>query len=120
MCCFRKELPYGSINNTKLRNLLHGEAIVSPNLKVISSIIKESKYFDEKILKKANNRFYTAGEFNTALKNLNLASQLFCMHLNISSLSYNHLELYNLLSNLRIKPNIIGISETRIQGESKL
>ena len=37
------------------------------------------------------------------------------MHLNISSLSYHHLDLYNLLSNLRIKPNIIGISETRLQ-----
>ena len=49
------------------------------------------------------------------MKSLNLASQLFCMHLNISSLSYHHLELYNLLSNLKIKPNIIGISETRLQ-----
>ena len=37
------------------------------------------------------------------------------MYLNISSLSYHHLELYNLLSNLKIKPNIIGIFETRLQ-----
>ena len=63
MCCFRKELPYGSINDTKLRDLLHGEAIVSPNPKIISSIIKQSEYFDEEILKKANNSFYTLGEF---------------------------------------------------------
>ena len=62
-----------------------------------------------------NNRFYTPDEFHTAPKNLNLASQLFCMHLNISSLSYHHLELYNLLSNLKIKPNVIRVSETRIQ-----
>ena len=62
-----------------------------------------------------NNRFYTPDEFHTALKNLNLASQLFCMHLNISSLSYHHLELYNLLSNLKIKPDVIRVSETRIQ-----
>ena len=27
--CFRKELPYGSTNDAKLRNLLHGEAFVS-------------------------------------------------------------------------------------------
>ena len=59
MCCLRKELPYGSINDTKLRDLLHGEAIVSPNPKIISSIIKQSEYFDEEILKKANNRFHT-------------------------------------------------------------
>ena len=37
------------------------------------------------------------------------------MHLNISSLSDHHLELYNLISSLKIKPNIIGISETRLQ-----
>ena len=115
MCCFSKELPYGSINDTKLRNLLHGEAIVSPNPKIISIIIKQSEYFDKEILKKANTRFYTPDEFNTALKSFNLASQLLCMHLNISSLSYHHLALYNLLSNLKIKPNIIGIYETRLQ-----
>ena len=39
MCCFRKELQHGSINDTKLRNRQHGEAIVSPNTKVIPSII---------------------------------------------------------------------------------
>ena len=115
MCCFRKELPYGSINDKKLRDLLHGEAIVCANSKIITSIMKQSEYFDEEILKKANNRFYTPDEFNTALKSFNLASQLFCMHLNISSLSYHHLELDNLLSSLKIKPNIIGISETRLQ-----
>ena len=93
MCYFRKELPYGSISDTKFRNLLHGEAIVSPNSEIISSIIKESEYFDEKILKKANSKFYTPDEFNTSMKSFNLASQLFCVHLNISSLSYRHLEL---------------------------
>ena len=62
-----------------------------------------------------NNRFYTPDEFHTALKNLNLSSQLFCMQLNISSLPYHHLELYNLFSNLKIKPNVIGVSETRNQ-----
>ena len=98
-----------------MRDLLNGEAIVSPNPKIISSIIKESEYFDEEILKNANNRFYTPDEFNTALKSFSLALQLFCMRLNISSLSYHHLELYHLLSNLKIKSNVIGISETRLQ-----
>ena len=59
MCCFRKELPYGSINDTKFRHLLHGEAIIFPNPKIISSMIRESEYLDEEILKKANNKFYT-------------------------------------------------------------
>ena len=35
--------------------------------------------------------------------------------LNISSLSYQHLELYNLISGIKIKPKIIGISESRLQ-----
>ena len=37
------------------------------------------------------------------------------MHLNISSLSYYHLELYNLVLDMKIKPKIIGISESRLQ-----
>ena len=44
-----------------------------------------------------------------------MASQFFSMHLNISSLSYHHLQLYNLISSLKIKLNIIGISETKLQ-----
>ena len=102
MCFFRKEQPYGSIDDTKLRDLIHGEAIVSWNPKIISTIIKQSEYIDEEILKKANNRFYKPDEFNTTLKNFNLASQLSCMHLYISSLSYHYRGLYNLLSNLKI------------------
>ena len=64
---------------------------------------------------KQTNKFYTPDEFNNALKDLNMASESFSMHLNISCLSYHHLELYNLLSSLKIKPNIIGISESRLQ-----
>ena len=44
-----------------------------------------------------------------------MASQFFSMHLNLSSLFYHHLELYNLISSLKIMSNIIGISETRLQ-----
>ena len=44
-----------------------------------------------------------------------MTSQFFSMDLNTSSLAYNHLELYNLISSLKIKPFIIGISETRLQ-----
>ena len=97
MCCFRKEMPYGSINDTKLRNLLHGEAIVSPNPKTISSMIKQSKHFDEENLKKESNIFYTPDEFNTILKSFNLASQLFSMHLSISSMKTNLLVEFSLI-----------------------
>ena len=74
----------GSTNDTQLKNLLHRE-IVSPNPKIISSIIKQSEYLDEELLSKANNKFYTPDEFNNTLKSLNMASQFFSMHLNILS-----------------------------------
>ena len=41
------------------------------------------------------------------------------MQLNISFLSYPHLELYNLISDMKIKPKITGISESSLQ-KSKL
>ena len=37
------------------------------------------------------------------------------MYLNISSLSYPHLELYVLIPDMKIKPKIIGISEGKLQ-----
>ena len=48
--------------------------VYSPNLKIVSSITKQSEYLDEELLSKANNKFYIPDEFNKALKNLNLAS----------------------------------------------
>ena len=64
---------------TQLKKLLHGEVVVSPHPKIISStsIIKQSEYPDEECLSKSNNKLYTLDEFNSALKNLNMASQFF-------------------------------------------
>ena len=95
---------------------MHEEAVVSPNSKIISSVVKQSEYLDEELLSKVNNKFHTPYEFNNALKNLNMhLSFFFNANLNISAVPYPHLELYDLISNLKIKPNIIGISETRLQ-----
>ena len=80
---FERSYPYGSTNDTQLKKLSHGEVVVSPNPKIISSIIKQTEYLNEKLLSKANNKFYTPDEFNHALKNLNMPSQFFSMHLNI-------------------------------------
>ena len=74
---FWKELPYGSINDTKLRDLLHGRAIVSPNPKIISSIIKQSEYFDEEMLKRQAISF-------THLMNLTLHWNASIWHYNCS------------------------------------
>ena len=53
---------------------MHGEVVVSPNPKIISSIIKQSEYLDKELLSKANNKLYTLDEFNNAGKN---QSQIF-------------------------------------------
>ena len=94
---------------------MHGSRILSPNPEFISSVIKQSEYFDEKILDKVNNKYYTPTEFNNGLNELNTKKQNLCMHLNIFSLSYHHYELYNMISDMKIKPKIIGISESRLQ-----
>ena len=75
---------------------MHGNRILSLNPKSISSVTKQSEYFDEKILEKVNNKYYTPTEFNNALNELSTKKTLY-MHLNISSLSYHHLELYNVI-----------------------
>ena len=77
ICYFWKELTCGSTKDTQLKKSLHGEVVISPNPKIISSIIKQSEYLDEQLFSEANNKFYTPNEFNNALKNLNMASQFF-------------------------------------------
>ena len=114
-CFLQKELPYYSTGNDVLNSFMHGSRILSPNPKFISSVIKQSEYFDEEILEKVNNEYYTPTEFNNALNELSTKKQNFYMHLNICSLSCHHLELYNLISDMKIKPKIIGISESRQQ-----
>ena len=94
---------------------MNGNRILSPNPKFISSVIKQSEYFDEEILEKVSNKYYTPTKFNNALNELSTKKQNLYMHLNISSLSYHHLELYNLISDMKITPKIIGISESRLQ-----
>ena len=70
ICCLQKELPYCSIDSDVLNSFMHGNRIVSPNPKFISSVIKQSEYFDEEILEKVNNKYYTPTEFKNALNEL--------------------------------------------------
>ena len=94
---------------------MHGNRIYSPNAKFFSSVTKQSKYFDKETLDKVTNKYFTAREFNNALIELNKKRQNLYMHLDISSLSYNHLEPYNFV---KIKPKIIEIFESILQKTS--
>ena len=116
ICCLQEELQHCcSIDSDVLNNSMHGNRIVSPNPKFISGVIKQSEYFDEEILEKVNDKYYTPTEFKNALNELSTKNQNLYIHLNISSLSYHHLEFYNLIADMKIKPKTIGISESRIQ-----
>ena len=44
--------------------------MVCPNQEFISSVIKQSEYFDEEVLEKVNNKYYTPTEFKNLLNEL--------------------------------------------------
>ena len=56
---------------------MHGKRILSLNPKFIYSVIKQSEYFDEEILKKVNNKYYTPTEFKNALNDLRTKNKTF-------------------------------------------
>ena len=58
ICCLQKDLPHCSIDSDALNSFMHGNRILSPNPKFISTVIKQSEYFDEEILEKVNNKYY--------------------------------------------------------------
>ena len=89
---------YRSTNDTQLKKLLHGEAVVPPNSKIISSIIKQSGYLDEELLSKWNNKFYTSDEFNNVLKMFKCQvtfSKVFLSMSNNSVFTWLHLNAVN-------------------------
>ena len=57
------------------------------------NVMKQSEHFDEEILEKVNNKYYTPTEFNNVLNELNTHTHTqkknFYMKLNISSLYYH-------------------------------
>ena len=67
---FKRNYDNCSIDSDVLNSFMHRSRILSPNLKFISSVIKQSEFFDEEILKKFNNKYYTPTEFNNALNEL--------------------------------------------------
>ena len=75
ICCLHKKPPYYFIDNDVLNSFMHENRILSPNAKFISSVMKQIEYFDEEVLEKVNNIYYTPIEFNNALNELNTKKQ---------------------------------------------
>ena len=94
---------------------MNGKIILSPNKKMITNAIRQNEIIDQELFRKANNIFFPPNEFNYALEDLVNRNYVLYMHLNKSSLSYHHQELYYPLSSTKTKPKIIGISESRLQ-----
>ena len=89
-------MPFCSLKNEHLQELMHGKIILSPNKKIITNAIRQNEIIHEELLRKANNKFFTQNKFNHALKDLVNKKYALYMHLNILSLSYHRQELYNL------------------------
>ena len=70
ICCLQKELPRCSISNDVLNTLVQGNRMLSPNSKFNSSVLRQSEYSDEEMLKKVSKKYYTPTEFNNALNKL--------------------------------------------------
>ena len=51
-------------------SFMHGSRILYPDPKFISSVIKQGQYFDEEILEKVDNKYYTPIELNNAVNKL--------------------------------------------------
>ena len=66
----KKEIPFCSLKNEHLQELMHGKIVLFPKKKIITNAIRENKITDEELLQKANNKFFTPNEFNYALKDL--------------------------------------------------
>ena len=66
----KKEIPFCSLKNEHLQELMHRKIILFPKKKIITNAIKENKITDEELLQKANNKFFTPNKFNYALKDL--------------------------------------------------
>ena len=97
-------MPFCFLKNEHLRELMHGKIILSPNKKIVMNAIRQNKIIDDELLRKANSKFVASSEFNHALKDLVNIKYALHMHLNISSLLYNHQQLYNILCNMKSKP----------------
>ena len=113
-----KEMLLCLLRNEHLQELMHGRIIIYPIKKKTPNNISQDKIIDEVPLNKATDQLLTPDKFNHALMGL-LKKHVFIEHLNMSSLSYQHYELCNLLFKLKLKPKIIEISESRLQKSSK-
>ena len=111
--CMKKELPFNSINAEDLKEIYKGTYISSFQTNTTQSINNTANFLSREYTNNMLNcSYYNLQELNKInIKNNKYFSLL---HLNISSLSFHHEDLENLLEDMNIKPEIIGITESRV------
>ena len=89
--CLKRKMPFCSLKNEHLKEFFYliflSFFILSPNKKIITNAIRQNEITDERLLRRANNKFFTPNEFNHALKDLVNRKYALYMHLNVPSLS---------------------------------
>ena len=98
---------------------------ILPFSKVETPIRNSGRYLSHKeleIIEELNNAIDQPDSFSTCkyftpeeMQTIDLSNQLSVFHLNISSLSYHFDEFNTFLNSNKLKPTIIGITETRIK-----
>ena len=105
--CIKNNLPFSELTDIQLGKIFSNNLLVSPKI-----LIKQNQLRDIENAVESLSNTITPEEFNEM--NLIPHQNNLYLHNNISSLSYHIDELKSLIENLKIKPKIIGISETKI------
>ena len=105
--CIKNNLPFSELTDIQLGKIFSNNLLVSPKI-----LIKQNQLRDIENEVESLSNTITPEEFNEM--NLIPHQNNLYLHNNISSLSYHIDELKSLIENLKIKPKIIGISETKI------
>ena len=110
--CLKKELPFNSITNQEF-NKIYDSKYATAFQKVTPDFKEKAAHLaKEQTNNILNCSYYDLSDLNKINTKDNKYFSLF--HLNISSLPYHFEEIEELLDQMKIKPEIIGISESRI------
>ena len=115
--CTKNIIPFSNVSNELLQLLIQGKNITNTSDNIDIENSKNSNFFNllnqTNIEGNKNNtkcKYYTPSELNTIkIKH----SDISMLHLNISSLGYHFDAFQTLLSIINLKPDFIGITETR-------
>ena len=108
--CIKNTIPYSKLSDTQLEKLMTGKLLTSPKLTIEKSKIIFPSDDCENVIK---NELYTPESFYKIDADQN-SDNLF-IHMNISSISYHIDNSTAFMNNCKIKPKVIGLSESRLR-----